>query len=527
MKKNFYMISLIMMCLFLNACTIGHRIKKFDALQLTIENLEYRDQAKINYFNEIKDLAILNNDMFAKYDKTYFKEHSLIIITLKDNKDNVYNESGIKNGTIAIDRQVIKDSEITNWTLILEIEDKIPDIENFIVSFNNSKKQIEYIHNYQETVIEPTCQEQGYTNHKCECGEEYKDDFTETVECEYKDGYCIWCEKDGYITLEDNSYIGIKIATTYSYIENNYYTPFELKDGDLYWVFENYGKLKKCINDSSIFQLDSLNLLVLDGYEDIISKINNDKYIYYMANDTPGRLNTSFYLVNYNDDLYLVIIDNVEESVEVNSVNIYLLDDSKVFLYFNDINSRPGDEVYKYVYKNEDYIVDFLSATTFDSDMFIDLETLTIYNGTINCDQHLNLVPYSEEDGVFYTAIRESIFNYGNLHFNSCMVEEKELEKYNKAIYDGINVILEVDNIKYSLFKYMSKYYIFKIEMSNPIFDTYESDDIILSKLFGSDNFDNSINQFRSIESNNAYTIITKKNNSYIIEFGIDLHPYD
>ena len=121
MKKIFYMISLIMMCLLLNACTIGHGINKFEALQLTIENLEYRDQAKLNYFDEIKDLGILDNDMFAKYDKTYFKEHSLIIITLKDNKDNVFNERGIKNGTIAIDRQLSKDSELTNWTLILEI----------------------------------------------------------------------------------------------------------------------------------------------------------------------------------------------------------------------------------------------------------------------------------------------------------------------------------------------------------------------------------------------------------------------
>ena len=105
MKKIFYMISLLMMCLFLNACTIGHRIIKFDALQLAIENLDYTDQAKINYFDEIKDLVILDNDMFSKYDKNYFKEHSLIIITLRDNKDNVYNESGIKNSKIAIDRQ--------------------------------------------------------------------------------------------------------------------------------------------------------------------------------------------------------------------------------------------------------------------------------------------------------------------------------------------------------------------------------------------------------------------------------------
>ena len=39
----------------------------------------------------------------------------------------------------------------------------------------------EHTHNYKETVIEPTCTEKGYTLHKCECGEEYKDNETEAL----------------------------------------------------------------------------------------------------------------------------------------------------------------------------------------------------------------------------------------------------------------------------------------------------------------------------------------------------------
>ena len=32
-------------------------------------------------------------------------------------------------------------------------------------------------HSYVQTVVEPTCTEQGYTLYKCNCGEEYKDDY--------------------------------------------------------------------------------------------------------------------------------------------------------------------------------------------------------------------------------------------------------------------------------------------------------------------------------------------------------------
>ena len=41
--------------------------------------------------------------------------------------------------------------------------------------------KLDHTHEYTETVIEPTCTEKGYTLHKCECGEEYKDGETEAL----------------------------------------------------------------------------------------------------------------------------------------------------------------------------------------------------------------------------------------------------------------------------------------------------------------------------------------------------------
>ncbi len=40
----------------------------------------------------------------------------------------------------------------------------------------------DHVHHYTDTVMNPTCTEQGYTLHKCEkCGDEYKDAFTEAL----------------------------------------------------------------------------------------------------------------------------------------------------------------------------------------------------------------------------------------------------------------------------------------------------------------------------------------------------------
>ncbi len=47
---------------------------------------------------------------------------------------------------------------------------------------NNDKTQDTHTHSYVETVVSPTCTTGGYTLHKCECGEEYKDNTTSALD---------------------------------------------------------------------------------------------------------------------------------------------------------------------------------------------------------------------------------------------------------------------------------------------------------------------------------------------------------
>lgn len=444
MKKIFYIISLLMMCLFLNACTIGHRINKFEVLQLTIENLEYTDQAKINYFDENKDLVILDNDKFAKYDKNYFKEHSLIIITLRDNKDNVYNESGIKNGKIAIDRQVAIDSELTNWTLILEIEDKILDIENFIVSFIDSEKQIEHIHNYKESIIKPTCQEHGYANHKCECGEEYKDNYTEIVECEYKDGYCIWCKNvdltnkynisihsedlvettvglfyDGSSQMEGCGYKNI--SSLYYRFEKNQLNEF--KYIDMTSEFDDYYTCCYFNSDKKNL-LDSIKNIELVEFENAYYKqpwgawsgIN-----FYLArlnlyNYLQGGMNHEKSLINMDDIKWIEIPKNEIIPSEIDNFFLIAIAESKTVIE----TTIFGNEIkeYKWYFESKHLYVDGLVYPEYDE----------FYNDWIN---QKYLVDYCN----FATLICNNVLNsFSGLHllkYDSLRIQE----------IDGINYI--------------------------------------------------------------------------------------
>lgn len=53
-------------------------------------------------------------------------------------------------------------------------------------------------HKYIQTVTEPTCRERGYTLFTCECGYSYKDNYTEKIDHEYANGKCIYCDREKF-----------------------------------------------------------------------------------------------------------------------------------------------------------------------------------------------------------------------------------------------------------------------------------------------------------------------------------------
>lgn len=503
MKKVFNLLSIFLLCFIISSCTTGYGVKHFDAMNKKIDSLEYTKDAKLNYYDDFSKLTQLNNDVFNKYDKIYFKESSLILITLEDNEDIEYTLEGIKNGVIAINRNVNIESQMTNWTLLLEVDGKIPDINNFYIHFNTQEKQVGHTHNYQATIITPTCLKQGYTEYVCDCKESYKDNYTDIVECEYENNKCIWCGHEKPDWLMDNYYTGIQIATTYSFIEEYYHDVIEIKNKHLYILKENYGEFTSTQSTDELF--DKSTLKIKEGFEEIISKIQNVKDIFVIERDEKN-VSRIFYLVPLNKDIYLVTIGHSKINQSV-TTNVMFLDDNMVHLHFyEEDNSCTVDEVYKYVERNKDYIIDF-DDMAFFTDTFINLETLSIYKKTIFADKHMNLVPYSYEDGVFYTFIVRYIFEHGNFHFKNQYVTQDEIEQYENAVHEENKVTLEIDGIKYILVKYLSGYIVIDIEMSKPIFETFEMDDEILSKLFGTKHLDYNVPNFSINKKEKGYSI--------------------
>lgn len=90
-------------------------------------------------------------------------------------------------------------------------------------------------HCYIETVIQPTCTEQGYTLHKCACGSEYKDSFVKALEHNYGEPTYKWegkyctasriCEND-ISHVESERVEGVYVKDTnasYSMPESGHY----------------------------------------------------------------------------------------------------------------------------------------------------------------------------------------------------------------------------------------------------------------------------------------------------------------
>ena len=70
-------------------------------------------------------------------------------------------------------------------------------------------------HNYRAEVVAPTCSQKGYTEYTCEnCGDVYRDHYTDRLAHEFEDGQCIHCHTPQYsegleFTLVGNTYYSV------------------------------------------------------------------------------------------------------------------------------------------------------------------------------------------------------------------------------------------------------------------------------------------------------------------------------
>ena len=82
--------------------------------------------------------------------------------------------------------------------VIKEATETAEGIKQFTCSVCNGTKDetipvIDHKHSFKASVVKPSCTEDGYTLHKCVCGESYKDSYTDAKGHSYADGKCTVC----------------------------------------------------------------------------------------------------------------------------------------------------------------------------------------------------------------------------------------------------------------------------------------------------------------------------------------------
>ncbi len=88
---------------------------------------------------------------------------------------------------------------------------------NYTITFGDKEDGKElYIHSYKSTVTEPTCTAAGYTTYTCSCGESYKDNYTNALGHNYKNGKCIRCGAVDSNYNPTSSFVDVS-STSYCY----------------------------------------------------------------------------------------------------------------------------------------------------------------------------------------------------------------------------------------------------------------------------------------------------------------------
>lgn len=227
-----------------------------------------------------------------------------------------------------------------------------PDSDNNNPSSNGGQedKPTLHVHSYTSTVIQPTCEIEGYTEYKCSCGDSYKGNYTEKLNhtyvdtivaptCEHK-GYtehkcsvCGYTYKDNYIDaighdFSDNS----EMCKNSCGAENpEYVDPNKPADTEDFVYNDNvYKDDEMVVSDTVTTNIKNLK----PG--DIILKMEE------------GAYTEAVKLVEYNDGTWTYVYPTINEIFEDYQINVSpTIDYSKAVVYEQEITEAIANEMAK------------------------------------------------------------------------------------------------------------------------------------------------------------------------------------
>lgn len=118
----------------------------------------------------------------------------------------------IKNPTCAIDYDK-NTLGVPGKTVIYGYKDSTAEYYAKAFAYTFVPLEEPHEHSYVDTITPPTCTEQGYTTHTCECGDSYVDSYVLALGHDFKNGVCIRC---GEVAKDNNPFTDV-VAGKYYY----------------------------------------------------------------------------------------------------------------------------------------------------------------------------------------------------------------------------------------------------------------------------------------------------------------------
>ncbi len=264
---------------------------------------------------------------------------------------------------------------------------------------------LDHIHSYDETVIAPTCTEDGYTIHKCHCGDEYKDTYVNALGHteEIISGLEATCTESGLTEGKKCSVCG-EILVKQEVIKakgHNHST-------------------------SNIVLLDEGNKAVTRYYCSNCTSYKDEIYSgYYLLNDIAYEFDNSGNRINLN-----------ESFIEVNGNTYYIINNTIIKNYYiidGTIYDFGSDGI-----KQETVLTD--TIITFEDNLYYVINNIIQKEVFIVYEQ---CIYFFDETG---KALVNTTYNGYTFNANGYLIGNDILIEINKVLYYVVNNIASVHN---------------------------------------------------------------------------------
>lgn len=335
-----------------------------------------------------------------------------------------------------------------------------------------------HIHSYKETIVNPSCEADGYTLHTCGCGDSYKDNYVAKLGHNYKYSYdihnfevserCTRCDKIDKVTLPQNMDFYYGFSSLNNMVKTQNYHKLYI---DIYMELYNYAteernyKAKEVTVDSVLKDVFIISELDYLNYELTQEEAQAIFHLVYL--DHPEFFYVASTILTNSSKIVLMVDEAFLEMDTIKNINVMLLEEFKTIntLIANretELDATLSDQevvriVFDYIVNNKEYAYKLDESGNKTTEPRDDIYAHTIVGMLTEnmgvCDAYSKLFKlYLDRFGIKSMVVNGKSRNGANLtnhSWNLAMVNEKyygfDLTFYDTtedARYFGMNNLL-------------------------------------------------------------------------------------